>query len=365
MPETTKVEGATATFTPSTFAPGDQLFILDDSTMNIASKPMNLISGSWKLTPQDFNKVGMVRVRVEHNGLPVEAAGVTLKAGKETQNELIDKSSLGEATFYAVPAGQVTVEVQYKRKDGSSADPIEQSSRLALRRQKEAAIIVSIDDDVATVVGEQSPEVKKALAESESEEKGGMGVLGRLITFLLALAVAALAVFFGLKYLKANQDKVQAKLSSMGVEIPSQEGPADDASASPPAPIAPPPPAQILLEDSAPTPLGTAPAAVSVGAADSASISDPRLTAADGSSIPLAEGTTTVGREAGLELSLLDESTVSRRHAEIVRAGSSVVLRDLGSTNGSFVNGVQVQGETALRPGDQVQLGAIRFRFEG
>lgn len=364
MPETTKVEGASATFTPSTFAPGDQLFVLDDSTMNIATKPMNLISGSWKLTAQDFNKVGMLRVRVEHNGLPVEAAGVTLKAAKETQNELIDKSSLGEVTFYAVPAGQVTVEVQYKRKDGSSADPIEQTSRLALRRQKEAAIIVSIDDDVATVVGEQSPAVKKALEESEAEEKGGMGILGRLITFLLALAVAALAVFFGLKYLKANQDRVQAKLSSMGVEIPSQEGPSDDVPAATPAPIAPPPPSQILLDDSAPTPLGTA-AAASAGAISSVPITDPRLTAADGSSIPLAEGMTTVGREAGLELSLLDESTVSRRHAEIVRTGSTVVVRDLGSTNGSFVNGVQVQGDTELRPGDQIQFGAIRFRFEG
>jgi pSer/pThr/pTyr-binding forkhead associated (FHA) protein len=38
---------------------------------------------------------------------------------------------------------------------------------------------------------------------------------------------------------------------------------------------------------------------------------------------------------------------------------------DHGSTNGTFVNGAKVSGEAFLRPGDEVQFGAIRFRYEG
>jgi adenylate cyclase len=52
---------------------------------------------------------------------------------------------------------------------------------------------------------------------------------------------------------------------------------------------------------------------------------------------------------------------VSRHHAEIL-LGREVLLRDLGSTNGTYVDGVQV-GETVLRDGAVVQLGATRLTF--
>jgi pSer/pThr/pTyr-binding forkhead associated (FHA) protein len=95
------------------------------------------------------------------------------------------------------------------------------------------------------------------------------------------------------------------------------------------------------------------------------STGEPRLVSASGDALSLDEGVLTVGREIGLGLSLINETTVSRNHAEIVRMGTSVKVRDLGSTNGTFVNGVQVTGEVELKPGDQVQFGAVRFRFEG
>lgn len=361
LPETTTLEGKSAEYQPGSFSPGDRLFVLDANSGNLASKPLSEISGSWVLKAEDFGKIGEVRVRVEYKGLPLEAASVGLKAGKESRSQLIDKSNLGETVFFGVDPGLVEVTVQFKTKEGVAADPVLQATRLGLRRTKEALIVVSVPEEAATVVGGQSEEVKKAQAESDAETKGGMGGFGNIVSFLLALGLAVVAVYFGLKWMKQNQDKVQAKLSQMGVEIPTNE-PAATADPGPSAPIAPPPPAQILLDDAAPTPLGTA-----VAAPASAPIltGEPRLVAADGSELPLDEGTITVGREAGMGLSLLDESTVSRRHAEIVRTGSAVVVRDLGSTNGTFVNGVQVQGDTELKPGDQVQFGAFRFRFEG
>lgn len=74
-------------------------------------------------------------------------------------------------------------------------------------------------------------------------------------------------------------------------------------------------------------------------------------------------GTAVVGRVAGVQIQLEDES-VSRRHAEVERSGNSVVVRDLGSANGTTVNGDPVEGDVELQPGDIVQFGMIELSFE-
>jgi uncharacterized protein YkwD len=52
---------------------------------------------------------------------------------------------------------------------------------------------------------------------------------------------------------------------------------------------------------------------------------------------------------------------VSGHHAEIRRARSGYFIRDLGSTNGTFINGKRIESEQRLRPGDEVRFGAARF----
>jgi pSer/pThr/pTyr-binding forkhead associated (FHA) protein len=64
----------------------------------------------------------------------------------------------------------------------------------------------------------------------------------------------------------------------------------------------------------------------------------------------------TVGRGRDADLVLADE-LVSRRHARVTPGGSGAVVEDLGSRNGTFVNGDLVNGPTRLVPGDQLQLG--------
>ena len=70
----------------------------------------------------------------------------------------------------------------------------------------------------------------------------------------------------------------------------------------------------------------------------------------------------TVGRLGDNDVQL-DEGSVSSRHAEIEVGESGAVLRDLESTNGTFLNGDQVTGEVALQEGDEIYFGGVRSVF--
>ncbi|MFF9622961.1 FHA domain-containing protein [Streptomyces griseosporeus] len=69
-----------------------------------------------------------------------------------------------------------------------------------------------------------------------------------------------------------------------------------------------------------------------------------------------------IGRDPGNGLRLTHE-TVSRMHAELSRQGGLWVLRDLGSTNGTTVNGRRVIGAAVVREGDQVGFGSVAYRL--
>jgi pSer/pThr/pTyr-binding forkhead associated (FHA) protein len=86
-----------------------------------------------------------------------------------------------------------------------------------------------------------------------------------------------------------------------------------------------------------------------------------RLLSGDGRSYPLSIGSTVIGRGDQANLRLPDVG-ISRRHARLDFDGSQVVLTDLGSTNGTMVNGQRVSA-VALNPGDVVQLGTTTLTF--
>ncbi|MGW2779655.1 FHA domain-containing protein [Streptomyces populi] len=69
-----------------------------------------------------------------------------------------------------------------------------------------------------------------------------------------------------------------------------------------------------------------------------------------------------IGRDPASGLRLNHE-TVSRVHAELRRQGGAWVLRDLGSTNGTTVNGRRVIGASVVKEGDQVGFGRMTFRL--
>src|ERR687897_209930 len=72
-------------------------------------------------------------------------------------------------------------------------------------------------------------------------------------------------------------------------------------------------------------------------------------------------GRLVVGRDPTCDISH-DHSLLSRRHAEFVTTVNDVTVRDLGSRNGVFVNGVKA-AERSLSPGDVVQIGPLRARY--
>lgn len=72
----------------------------------------------------------------------------------------------------------------------------------------------------------------------------------------------------------------------------------------------------------------------------------------------------TIGRDSGCDLVVAD-LTVSRRHARFERAGNSWLLQDLGSMNGTRLNGWLVSGAVPVRAGDQVSFGEVSFVVGG
>jgi hypothetical protein len=74
-----------------------------------------------------------------------------------------------------------------------------------------------------------------------------------------------------------------------------------------------------------------------------------------GKQLPV-DGALDAGREPSLPLHL-DDGQVSRRHARFSPQGGEVVVEDLGSTNGTYVNDQPISSPRALRPGDKVRLG--------
>jgi hypothetical protein len=87
------------------------------------------------------------------------------------------------------------------------------------------------------------------------------------------------------------------------------------------------------------------------------------LSLPNGQRIELHEGHYVLGRHLENDI-VLNDTNVSRKHAEFACAAGEVVVRDLGSTNGTKVNGVLITGEQLLQHGDVINFGTAQVRFE-
>jgi len=74
-----------------------------------------------------------------------------------------------------------------------------------------------------------------------------------------------------------------------------------------------------------------------------------------------SDGRTLIGRSPDCDI-FLDDVTVSRRHAELLREGDTFTIRDLGSLNGTYVNRRRIES-AVLEDDDEVQIGKYRLTF--
>lgn len=77
--------------------------------------------------------------------------------------------------------------------------------------------------------------------------------------------------------------------------------------------------------------------------------------------LKLADGINSVGRHDDCNVRI-KSSEVSRKHCELFEKSGRLILKDLGSANGTFVNGKKVEGQLVLEPGDELSLGGVKLR---
>ena len=82
----------------------------------------------------------------------------------------------------------------------------------------------------------------------------------------------------------------------------------------------------------------------------------------EGGRATFGEGEHVLGRDPMLEL-CVDSSSVSRRHARLLITGGEAALEDLGSKNGTFVNGKRLTSAVVLSDRDQLRVGSVRLKF--
>jgi hypothetical protein len=216
-----------------------------------------------------------------------------------------------------------------------------------------------------------------------------MAAISSFICTLLQFAIVIGLIVGGLLFAKSRGYTVETVLKKMGVQPDAQvqgggslagANLATGAVAPGPAP-APPPvvadPNQCPFCGQMKDPSGGCACQVAPGSlsaptgfagASAAPIagSGPRLVGMAGTYMgqvfPVA-GSAVIGREPANGVPLDRDTTASRRHAQISAEAGGYRIQDLGSANGTFVNGARVT-ESLLNPGDEVSIGGTRFRFE-
>lgn len=79
--------------------------------------------------------------------------------------------------------------------------------------------------------------------------------------------------------------------------------------------------------------------------------------------IPLEKAIVLIGRQADCDVSLTNSRKISRKHCCIAQVNNKFVIRDLGSTNGVFLNGRRIQKESTIAVGDDLVIGDVHFKM--
>ncbi|MFN7172120.1 MAG: FHA domain-containing protein [Fimbriimonadaceae bacterium] len=355
--------------------PTEYLVIRDVETGNLAAKTLKEVGASWKVVKSDFDRVAQSTLTVLYRGQPVEAASVVAKqAGLEIRRT----QQGGEpVTFFGLRPGRVDIEVSYNSLEGEN---VQASGAVDVSLERSAIIpefAISVTEPTKTTEpvregdGEPDAATPAEGEQRETEPQPSGGILGQVALILLALAIVGLLLYGAYRWVRANPNQVSAGMKAIGVPPPTdsdgsssaQPTPDGDAGSFDPGPSGAKttnPKEQIVLQGGEPEKLARTPAEPTPAAATP---TGPALTTLAGQRFELVEGSNVISREPGNAISIASDPSISRKHAEIERIGDRYVLRDFGSTNGTYHNGKKIDAEVELQSGDQVQVGATVLRF--
>jgi len=339
-----------------------QLEIVDTGKGNIARLPVST-SGVTAINADSFRYVQTLEVPVQSGGKGVYGALVTLSDGQKLlDSHLLTPADNGMARFSDVPiTAPVTVTVQFGAHPSKSM-----TQTLTLDHPGDSYHWQTMDvdwPDALTVAPPPAPAKTEPIPVSGSpaEPAGGSAVnsIASMVVSLLFLAALAYGVYWAYA-----TGRIKTLLDKLGIA----QQPATAAGPAAPNPFAKPekPPIQPITEGTA-DPLVSGAGAVS--AAPVVAGSGPRLVGTmgtySGSVFPLNGAGVDIGRDAGNAVALPQDNNVSRRHATLQGSSGQYAIIDHNSSNGTFVNGVRIPGETPqpLRPGDEVQIGMFRLVF--
>lgn len=341
-----------------------KLYVMDKKTGNlaIAEYPPSAGTKNVELSGDDFDRVRNVRLRiVAEDGKPIESAIVKITDGRNNEHTaVVTPADAGVATFHDVASGEVSVTVEADRLRKTIDSDIELPTR---RAAPDFERDIKVAGDVHTL-----PILSETKAKTRPAAKAG-GTLSMLLQTLAGLIILALIVAIVVIVLKARGVTAKSALQGLGVELPTEPS-VRPTPGTPTTPAIDPSVCEFCgqTKDANGRCACTITPGVIPGSAPTAAASaGPRLVGSQGvyagHIFEITSPSVVIGREADNPIALSNDATVSRRHATISQANGGYSIRDEGSSNGTFVNGARVT-EQRLSPGDEIQIGGTKFRFE-
>jgi hypothetical protein len=310
------------------------LAVLDSKTGNVAIRATKSIEGRvWNVKPEDW-RIASVEVAAFSRGTELSSGSISLE-GKGYAQEAPTKA--GKASFFAVPPGDVSIIVRYVS-DGQIKRSKKNTFRLSIQRDEAIPkLSVTVADNVD--------------APATTPRSTGGSALANLITWIIGLGVALAALYAIARWANLRRDDVEERLRKLGVQIP---GDAQTEAVSPQPLEAPP----IVPEGHCPY-CGKI-FAECICQTGAATISEAPRLESSAATFGFDGSTHIIGREGDWTVA---DNSVSRKHAEVRQEGDRIFLRDVGSANGTYVNGARIAEEIELRDGDVLQVGNFRMTF--
>ena len=359
-----------------------KLEVLDNTHGNLARFPLvvDIREGAKPLTEGSFIYAQRINVPVQKGGLGVIGAQVTLADAAKTYNKTttLQASDGGLARFDNVPLNkELTATVSY------AANKISSTQTLPPVRIGDGWSPITVDwadlktlpapPPVAAAVAPGMPargdSADSASRRDRSDAQANTNPFAGVISTVVSLLFLG-GICYGVYWLYQT-GRLKNVLDKLGLNTAVM---ATDAGTPAPSPFDKPakPPIQPITDGTA-DPFGGGAVGMAgggFGAAPAPMASGPRLVATmgtyAGTIFPLQGGSMDIGRDANNPIPLPNDTNASRRHATLQMTNGQAVLIDNGSSNGTYVNGVRIAGQTPqpLRPGDEVNIGNTRFRFE-